>query len=268
MRLGKVYLVGAGPGDPGLLTVRGLELLRRAQVIVFDQLVNPVLLEEASSGALRIFAGKKAGRHCIAQSEINQVLIDHAHLGYEVVRLKGGDPFVFGRGGEEAEALADAGIPFEIVPGVSSAVAVPAYAGIPLTHRKYSSSFAVVTGHNAQKQQATIEWAKLAAAVDTLVVLMGLQNLAQITAELLSHGLAPETSIAVISRGTTKDQETITGTVADIVDKAVGIESPAVIVIGRVVELQSKLQWFRAALEFQDHLWPAEEKFIHYSLES
>src|ERR671910_1151440 len=171
MRLGTVYLVGAGPGDPGLLTVRGLELLRRAQVIVFDQLINPVLLEEASAGAVRIFAGKRAGRHCIAQSEINRSLIDHARLGYEVVRLKGGDPFVFGRGGEEAEALAEAGVPFEIVPGVSSAVAVPAYAGIPLTHRNYSSSFAVVTGHKAQKQQAAVEWAELAAAVDTLVIL-------------------------------------------------------------------------------------------------
>src|ERR671910_2100623 len=142
MRLGTVYLVGAGPGDPGLLTVRGLELLRRAQVIVFDQLVNPVLLEEASAGAVKIFAGKRAGRHCIAQSEINQVLIDHARLGYEVLRLKGGDPFVFGRGGEEAEALADAGIPFEIVPGVTAGVAAPAYAGIPLTHRDDASAVA------------------------------------------------------------------------------------------------------------------------------
>jgi uroporphyrinogen III methyltransferase / synthase len=269
MRLGKVYLVGAGPGDPGLLTVRGLELLRRAQVIVFDQLVNPVLLEEASSGALRIFAGKQAGGHCIAQSQINQALIDHARLGYEVLRLKGGDPFVFGRGGEEAEALADAAIPFEIVPGVSSAVAVPAYAGIPLTHRKYSSSFAVVTGHKAQKEQAPVEWAKLAAAVDTLVILMGLKNLAQITAELLSHGLAPETSIAVISRGTTKDQETITGTVANIVDKAARIESPAVIVIGRVVDLQQRLNWFALGFDGGADLWPSgEERVMYYPLET
>ena len=268
MRLGKVCLVGAGPGDPGLLTVRGLELLRRAQIIVYDQLANPVLLEESSTGAVKIFAGKRAGRQCVAQSEINQLLIDHARLGCEVVRLKGGDPFVFGRGGEEAEALADAGIPFEIVPGVSSAVAVPAYAGIPLTHRKYSSSFAVVTGHKAQKQQPPSDWAKLAAAVDTLVILMGLKNLPQITAELLNHGLAPETSIGVISRGTTQDQETIIGTIADIAHKAARVQSPAVIVIGRVVELQSRLQWFRAALELQDICGRPEEKFIHYSLES
>ncbi len=149
MRTGKVYLVGAGPGDPGLITVRGLQLLHSAQVIVYDQLVSLELLEETPSTAIRIFVGKQAGRHCIAQEEINRILIDHARLGYEVVRLKGGDPFVFGRGGEEAEALADAEIPFEIVPGVSSAVAVPAYAGIPLTHRKFASSFAVVTGHEA-----------------------------------------------------------------------------------------------------------------------
>jgi uroporphyrin-III C-methyltransferase len=269
MRLGKVYLVGAGPGDPGLLTVRGLELLRRAQVIVFDELVNPVLLEEASARAVRIFVGKRAGRHCIVQSEINQALIDHARLGYEVLRLKGGDPFVFGRGGEEAEALAEAVVPFEIVSGVSSAVAVPAYAGIPLTHRNYSSSFAVVTGHKAQKQQAPGEWSKLAAAVDTLVILMGLKNLAQITAELLTHGLAPETSIAVIGRGTTKDQETITGTVADIMDKAAGIESPAVIVIGRVVELQQRLNWFALGLDGGADLCQSdEERGVYYPLET
>jgi uroporphyrin-III C-methyltransferase len=269
MRLGTVYLVGAGPGDPGLLTVRGLELLRRAQIIVFDQLVNPVLLEESSAEAVKIFAGKSAGRHCIAQSEINQALIDHARLGYEVVRLKGGDPFVFGRGGEEAEALAEAGVPFEIVPGVSSAVSVPAYAGIPVTHRNYSSSFAVVTGHKAQKQQAAVEWAKLAAAVDTLVVLMGLKNLAQITAELLSHGVAPETTIAVISRGTTDEQETITGTIADIVDKTGSMESPAVIVIGRVVELQQRLNWFATRFDGGEACWPSgENRVMYYPLET
>ena len=149
-------------------------MLHSAQVIVYDQLVNPELLEETPSTAIRIFVGKQAGRHCIAQEEINRILIDHARLGYEVVRLKGGDPFVFGRGGEEAEALADAEIPFEIVPGVSSAVAVPAYAGIPLTHRKFASSFAVVTGHEAGKGKSAVDWGKLATAVDTLVILMGL----------------------------------------------------------------------------------------------
>jgi uroporphyrinogen III methyltransferase / synthase len=268
MRLGRVYLVGAGPGDPGLLTVHGLELLRRAQVIVFDQLVNPDLLEEVSAGAMKIFAGKRAGRHCIAQSEINQVLIDHAALGYEVVRLKGGDPFVFGRGGEEAEALAAAGVPFEIVPGVSSAVAVPAYAGIPLTHREYSSSFAVVTGHESRKLESSVQWDKLVAAVDTLVILMGLTNLQQITTALLSHGLAPGTPVAVISRGTTQVQETVTGTVNDIVDKAAHLDSPAVIVVGRVVGLQQRLNWFESAFESQrDARSYGEEAIISPSLD-
>ena len=244
MRTGKVYLVGAGPGDPGLITVRGLQLLHCAQVIVYDQLVNPVLLEQVSPAAIRIFVGKQAGRHCIAQEEINRILIDHARLGYEVVRLKGGDPFVFGRGGEEAEALADAEIPFEVVPGVSSAVAVPAYAGIPVTHRKFASSFAVVTGHGAQKAQSSVDWAKLASAVDTLVVLMGLKNLPRIAAELIKHGSSPETPVAVIRWGTTNDQETITGTLADIVDKTAHVKSPVVIVVGKVVDLRGRLDWF------------------------
>jgi uroporphyrin-III C-methyltransferase len=248
MKLGKVYLVGAGPGDPGLLTVRGLELLHRAQVIVYDQLVNPLLLEEASPVTIRIFVGKQAGQHCIAQKEINRILIDHAKLGYDVVRLKGGDPFVFGRGGEEAEALADAGIPFEIVPGVSSAIAVPAYAGIPLTHRKFASSFAVVTGHGTNDTTSRVEWGKLATAVDTLVILMGLKNLPYITAEL-RRCLAPEIPVAVVQWGTTLAQEAVIGTLADIVDKAAHLESPAVIVVGRVVELNQPLDWFTPITE-------------------
>ena len=244
MRRGKVYLVGAGPGDPGLLTVRGLELLHKAQVIVYDQLVNPLLLEEASPVTIRIFVGKQAERHCIAQQEINRILIDHARLGYDVVRLKGGDPFVFGRGGEEAEALAHAGIPFEIVPGVSSAVAVPAYAGIPVTHREFASSFAVVTGHGAHDAQASVDWAKLATAVDTIVILMGLKNLPQITVELCNYGLAPETPVAVIRWGTTSGQEAIIGTLGDIVGKTAHLQSPAVIVVGKVVDLGGRLDWF------------------------
>jgi uroporphyrinogen III methyltransferase / synthase len=244
MNEGKVYLVGAGPGDPGLLTVRGLELLRRADVIVYDQLVNPVLLEEALPGAIKIFAGKQAGRHCIAQAEINEVLIGYARLGHDVLRLKGGDPFVFGRGGEEAEALADAGVPFEIVPGVSSAVAVPAYAGIPLTHRKFASSFAVVTGHEARKAQSSVDWSKLATAVDTLVILMGLTNLPIIVANLLKHGRSPETPVAVIRMGTTGEQESVLGSLADIVEKSAAIEPPALIVVGDVVSLADKLDWF------------------------
>ncbi|MGH7826587.1 MAG: uroporphyrinogen-III C-methyltransferase [Candidatus Binatia bacterium] len=252
MQLGKVYLVGAGPGDPGLITVRGLELLHKAQVIVYDRLVNPILLEQASPVAERIFVGKRAGRHCIAQEEITRILVDLARVGYQVVRLKGGDPFVFGRGGEEAEALADAGVPFEIVPGVSSAVAVPAYAGIPVTHRKLASSFAVVTGHEASKTQSSVDWAKLALAVDTVVILMGVKRLRQITTELILHGLSVDTPVAVIRWGTTNAQETITGTLADIVEKAAHIQSPAVIVVGRVVELGTRLEWFTPASEHAD----------------
>jgi uroporphyrin-III C-methyltransferase len=249
MNTGKVYIVGAGPGDSGLMTVRGLELLRAANIVVYDQLVNPALLQEASADAQKIFVGKSAGRHSIAQNDINEVLINYALQGCEVVRLKGGDPFVFGRGGEEAEALVNAGIPFEIVPGVSSALAVPAYAGIPLTHRNHASSFAVVTGHEAIKSKSAVDWAKLATAVDTLVILMGLHNLAPIVAKLLENGRAPGTPAAVIHQGTTVHQNAVVGTLADIVEKSAGIQAPALIVVGDVVSLSSKLAWFTAAAE-------------------
>jgi len=246
MEAGKVYLVGAGPGDPGLMTMRGMQLLRGAQVVVYDQLVNPLLLAEVSSEARQIFVGKQAGRHSIAQNEINEVLINYALQGNCVVRLKGGDPFVFGRGGEEAESLVDAGIPFEIVPGVSSAVAVPAYAGIPLTHRKFASSFAVVTGHEAIKSQSKVDWAKLATAVDTLVILMGLHNLRAIVENLIAYGRAPETPVAVIRQGTMQDQAAVVGSLTDIVEKSAGVKAPALIVVGEVVRLKDKLDWYVA----------------------
>ncbi|OGQ74011.1 MAG: uroporphyrinogen-III C-methyltransferase [Deltaproteobacteria bacterium RIFCSPLOWO2_12_FULL_57_22] len=252
MRIGKVYLVGAGPGDPGLLTVRGLELLRKAEVVVYDRLVNPVLLEYAAPEATRIFAGKLMGSHSLSQEEINRLLINHARRGKQVIRLKGGDPFVFGRGGEEAEVLAEAGIPFEIVPGVSSAVAVPAYAGIPLTHRRLSSSFAVITGHECSKAEPSVDWGRLATAVDTLVVLMGLKNLPRIVANLLAHGRSPQTPVAVIRWGTTDLQETVTGTLGDIVDKAVTVRPPVVLVIGEVVSLREKLRWFEEGSLFTE----------------
>jgi uroporphyrin-III C-methyltransferase len=244
MKIGKVYLVGAGPGDPGLLTVRGLELLQRAQVIVYDRLVNPILLEEAPPVAIRIFAGKQSEGHSLPQEEINKILIDYASRGYLVVRLKGGDPFVFGRGGEEAEALREAGIPFEVVPGVSSAVAVPAYAGIPLTHRKLSSSFAVITGHECSKAEPSVDWERLATAVDTIVILMGLRNLPVIAAKLIAHGRSPQTPVAAVRWGTTQAQETITGTLSDIGQKAGALEPPVVIVVGNVVKLKERLDWF------------------------
>ncbi len=244
MTAGKVYLVGAGPGDPGLITVRGLDLLRKASVVVYDRLVSPELLDEAGAETIKIFVGKSTAKHSIAQEEINHVLIAYARAGHDVVRLKGGDPFVFGRGGEEAEALAEAGIDFEIVPGVSSAIAVPAYAGIPLTHRKLASSFAVVTGHEARKRCSSVDWSKLAAAADTLVILMGLGNLPIIVKELLAHGRRPQTPAAVIACGTTDGQQTAVGTLADIAEKSAGLQAPAVIVVGDVVSLSDKLNWF------------------------
>ena len=248
MKLGTVYLVGAGPGDAGLITVRGLELLRIAHVLVYDRLVNPELLDEAEPQAIKMFVGKRAGRHCVSQVEINGALIAYARAGLQVVRLKGGDPFVFGRGGEEAEALCEAGIPFEIVPGVSSAIAVPAYAGIPLTHRKLASSFAVVTGHEARKVNS-VDWAKLATAVDTLIILMGLGNLSMIVQKLIAGGRSSQTPVAVVRSGTIAGQESVIGTLADIVEKSALIETPALIVIGDVVSLADKLGWFTAPLE-------------------
>jgi uroporphyrinogen III methyltransferase/synthase len=246
---GRVYLVGAGPGDPGLMTVRGLAVLRRAEVVVYDRLVNPILLDEAPETARRIFAGKHAGAHCLPQARINALLIEHARRGRVVARLKGGDPFVFGRGGEEALALADAGIPFEVVPGVSAAVAVPAYAGIPVTHRGLGSSFAVVTGHEDPDKGATaVDWARLATAVDTIVVLMGGKSLPRVVAELVAHGRSAATPVALIRWGTTDAQETVIGTLADIVARAARarLDPPVLAVIGDVVRLRERLQWFEA----------------------
>ena len=254
LKSGTVALVGAGPGDPGLITVRGLELLRRAHVVVYDRLVHPRLLDEAPR-ARRIFAGKAADHHTLPQERINALLIMHAKRGSRVVRLKGGDPFVFGRGGEEADALARARIPFEVVPGVSAAVAVPAYAGIPLTHRGVASSFAVVTGHEeAGKRDSSVDWARLARAVDTLVIMMGVKSLPRITRALIEHGRPAVTPVALVRWGTTDVQETITGTLGDITRRAASacLEPPVVAVIGDVVALRDRLQWFddsRASME-------------------
>ena len=241
---GGVALVGAGPGDPGLMTVRGLAILRKAQVVVYDRLIDPRLLDEAPPRALRVFVGKASGAHTLPQSEINALLIGHARRGQRVVRLKGGDPFVFGRGGEEAEALAAAGIPFEVVPGVSSAVAAPAAAGIPVTHRAVASSFAVVTGHeDDRKSFSRVDWSRLATAVDTLVILMGLENLPRIARALRQAGRAAETPAAVIERGATTGQRVVVGRLDTIATRvaAAGVRSPAVIVVGDVVALRPRL---------------------------
>ena len=242
MSQGRVVLVGAGPGDPELITLRGLRWLRRAEVIVYDQLATPDLLDEAPEDALRIFAGKSAGRHYLEQSAINAILIHHARRGRLVVRLKGGDPFVFGRGGEEMLACARAGVAVEVVPGVSAAIAVPAAAGIPVTHRGLASSFAVVTGHeDPAKPESAVDWERLATAVDTLVILMGVGTLPRITARLLAAGRSGDTPAAVIHRGSTKAEETVVGALGDIAARAAGIQAPAVIVIGEAVAFRSLL---------------------------
>lgn len=243
---GRVTLVGAGPGDPGLITLRGVEALREAEVVVYDYLASPELLQHAPDAAERIYVGKRAGCHAMAQGEINALLVRLGQEGKRVVRLKGGDPFLFGRGGEEAEALAAAGVPFEVVPGVTSAIAVPAYAGIPVTHRGVASSLAIVTGHeDPQKRESAIDWQGLA-RIDTVVFLMGVANLAQIAAELAAHGRPEDTPVAVIQWGTLGMQRTVTGTLADVAARVqeAGLTSPAVTVVGRVVHLRERLRWF------------------------
>ena len=242
----KVYLVGAGPGDPALVTLKAVECLRQAEVIIYDYLANEKLLELAPPEAERIYVGKKAGAHAMSQDKINSLLVEKG-IGSVVVRLKGGDPFIFGRGGEEAQVVAKAGIDFEIVPGVTSAIAVPAYAGIPLTHRDLASSVAFVTGHEmAEKENSAIHWDKLATGVGTLVFLMGVRNIEQIACNLVAAGRATETPVAVIRWGTSADQQTVTGTLGNIaqVTTTAGITPPAIIVVGEVVGLRHQLNWF------------------------
>ena len=241
---GIVYLVGAGPGDPGLLTLRGLEYLRQADVVVHDRLANPQLLSWAPQAEL-IDVGKQPDHHPVPQSRINAILVEKALAGKVVVRLKGGDPFVFGRGGEEAQALVEAGIPFEIVPGVSSAIAAPAYAGIPVTQRGVACSVAFITGHCAGSKPLELNWEALAQGVDTLVFLMGVHSLPFIVTSLLEAGRSPETPIALIEQGTLSEQKVLTGTLADILEKSTNIKPPAIIIIGEVVTLHSTLDWFK-----------------------
>lgn len=247
MRTGTVYLVGAGPGDPKLITVRGQELLRQADLVVYDHLVAPAVLKVCSSKAKLVYVGKEAKKHTASQETINRLLIRSAKSGKRVVRLKGGDPFLFGRGGEEAQALAKARVSFEVVPGVTSALAVPAYAGIPVTHRALSSSVAVATGHeDPMKSGSAIRWDRLATGCDTLVFLMGVSTLPGIVSQLTRHGRLAKTPCAVIEWGTRPRQRTVTGTLASIVSrvKRAAIEPPAVFVVGDVVRLRSELNWF------------------------
>ena len=247
---GVVYLVGAGPGDPGLITARGLEILRSADVLVYDRLVAPALVAEAPPSAERVFVGKRPhGRGAdLAQEEINALLVDRARRGLTVVRLKGGDPFVFGRGAEECEALHAAGVPFRVVPGVTSAIAAPAAAGIPVTHRRLASAFAVVTGHECAGV-SSLDWESLA-RVPTLVVLMGLSALPEITARLLEHGADPDTPAAVIASGTLPAQRTVVATLGTLAQRVAeeGLEPPATVVVGEVVQVRELLSAETAGL--------------------
>ncbi|MBI4530567.1 MAG: uroporphyrinogen-III C-methyltransferase [Candidatus Latescibacteria bacterium] len=244
---GTVYLVGAGPGDPGLITVKGLECLRRADVVIYDYLAGETLLNEAPASSEKVYVGKQAGSHTLSQEEINTLLIVRAREGKAVVRLKGGDPFVFGRGGEEALALVNAGIPFEVVPGVTAGIAVPAYAGIPVTHRFLSSTLTLVTGHeDPLKDQSEVNWEALAAGTGTLVFFMGARNLSLIVEQLIANGRSHDTPVALIRWGTYPEQRTLTGTLADIVGKAAraDFQPPVLIVIGDVVRLRERLNWY------------------------
>ncbi|MCL4394626.1 MAG: uroporphyrinogen-III C-methyltransferase [Chloroflexi bacterium] len=243
-KCGIVYLIGAGPGDPGLITVRGLELLKAAEVVVYDRLIAPELLRQARSNAELYYVGKESSHHTLPQCEINALLIDHARRGKTVVRLKGGDPFIFGRGGEEALALVAAQIPFEIVPGVTSAIAVPAYAGIPVTHRDVASAVTFITGHeDTQRRETGLDWPRLAACKGTLVFLMGVTNLPTIVKELVENGRPLDTPVAIIERGTTPEQRVVMGTLGDIHERAraARVEPPAITVVGEVVALRDQL---------------------------
>ena len=244
---GRVYLVGAGPGDPGLITVKGLQCLRDAQVVVYDRLVDRRLLKEASPVAEMVDVGKARGDHRMRQEDINLLLVDRAREGKRVVRLKGGDPFIFGRGGEEAETLAEAGIPFEVVPGVTSAIAAPAYAGIPLTHRNMSSYVTIVSGsEDPSKVESGIDWGALASGAGTLAVLMGWETLAGIVDTLKEHGLDPATPAALVQWGTEPYQRTVVGSLDDILEKGrmASLASPVVAVFGQVVKLRERIRWF------------------------
>ena len=245
---GKVYLVGAGPGDPGLITVRGKQLLERAEVVIYDYLASPRLLRHIPKDAELVYAGKKGGvQHTHTQEEINQMLVDFARQGKMVVRLKGGDPFIFGRGGEELQQLAAAGVPFEVVPGVTSASAAATYAGIPITHRDYTASVAFITGHeDPTKENSNVDWARLATGAGTLVIYMGIKNLPIIVDHLISNGRNPKTPVAVVRWASTPEQQSVVATLDTIVEvvRENGIKPPSLVIVGEVVKLRDTIDWF------------------------
>jgi len=245
--VGKVFLIGSGPGDPKLISIKGMECIQKADVVVYDRLASPRLLKAARPDAELIYVGKKAAQHAMKQDKINQLLADKAKEGKTVARLKGGDPFIFGRGGEEALVLVENNIPFEIVPGISSAYSVPAYAGIPATHRGVTSTIAFITGHeDPTKEDTDIDWEKISTGIGTLVFLMGVSNLPEISRQLIKHGRSNDTPVALVRWGTTPKQEVLVGTLADISDKVLkaNFKAPAIIIVGDVIKLRDKLKWF------------------------
>lgn len=248
--MGKVFIVGAGPGDKDLITVKGLRCIQEADVILYDRLINKELLSYAKSNAKLIYCGKLPNRHAMIQDHINYLLVKYASQGKTVTRLKGGDPFVFGRGAEEAEVLREHGIPYEIVPGITSGIAAAAYAGIPVTHRDYSSSFAIVTGHMREGKDEAIKWENLAKGVDTIAIYMGVGNLPYICQQLVKYGKKPETPVAVIYMGTYEVQKTVIGTLNTIVQiaKEEEIKNPSMIIVGEVVNVREKIKWYEETL--------------------
>lgn len=264
---GKVYIVGAGPGDIGLLTVKGLRCLQKADVVVYDFHLNAQILNYIHHKAELIYAGKRGGQHDMTQDKINQTLVEKAKEGKTICRLKGGDPFVFGRGGEEAEVLVDEGIEFEIVPGISSSVSAPAYAGIPLTHRAYSSSFAVVPGYeDVTKKESSIDWAGLATGVGTIVFLMTVKNIGEVCRKLIENGRSPDTPVAVIRWGTRADQTTLVGNLRNMPElvKENEIKPPAVMVVGDVVKLREKLKWYEKKPLFGQRILVTREHSVGF----
>jgi len=239
---GEVVLVGAGPGDAGLLTLKGLQQIQQADVVVYDRLVSDEIMNLVRRDADRVFVGKRAGYHCVPQEEINQILLREAQSGKRVVRLKGGDPFIFGRGGEELETLCHAGIPFSVVPGITAASGCSAYSGIPLTHRAYAQSVRLVTGH--LKTGGELDWANLAAEKQTLVFYMGLNQAAAIQEQLIAHGMQADMPVALVENGTSVQQRVVSGTLSQLGELAQQVKSPSLIIVGRVVALRDKLKWF------------------------
>jgi uroporphyrin-III C-methyltransferase len=243
---GKVYLVGAGPGDPELITVKGARILGEVDTIVYDRLANPELLSMTSDDSEHIYVGKRPDKPSVSQEQINHILVSQAREGKTVARLKGGDPFVFGRGGEECEILKSKEIPYEVVPGISSSLAAPAYAGIPVTHRKEARSFTVVTGHTVKNSEVFTNWEHLV-HTDTLVVLMGTRSLPQIAETLIKHGKDPQTPVGIVEKASYSSQKTTLGTLKTIVEKAENISSPGTIVIGDLAAKSHELAWFQTA---------------------